>query len=419
VSSDLRFDKAVLPNGLTIIGEHNPRAVSAAVGYMVHAGSRDESPDIAGVSHFLEHMLFKGNERLSADDINRRFDELGADYNAFTSEERTVYYGAVPASRAAELLDLLTELMQPSLRQADFDMEKKVILEEIAMYQDRPAPRLFDLANPRYWNGHPLGNSVLGSNESVGGMQRDAMRAYFDRRYAPSNVILVFAGAYDWQELVARATEATAGWHDYEVGRERPQPEPAVGYERVVDATLNRQHTVLYAPGLGVEHPLRFAPSILANAIGDSSGSRLYWDLVDKGVTDSAWLSHEAQEGAGAFVGYLSAAPDRAGEVLKRYRQVLEQVQEGGVTEEEWRRAQRKIATSLTFRAETPLGRLMSFGTYYQALGEYTTVNQVVEQVMTTPLAAGTEILAGKPFDKLFVMTLGPNGANGVSEAGG
>ena len=173
MSSELRFDKKVLDNGLTIIGEHNPRAVSSAVGYMVHTGARDETPEMAGVSHFLEHMLFKGNERLSADDINRTFDELGADYNAYTSEERTVYYGAVPADRAGELLGLLTELMQPSLRQEDFDMEKKVILEEIAMYQDRPSQRLFELANERYWAGHPLGNSVLGSNESVGGLERD------------------------------------------------------------------------------------------------------------------------------------------------------------------------------------------------------------------------------------------------------
>ena len=408
MSSQLRFDHTVLDNGLTIIGEYNPRAVSAAVGYMVHAGARDESPDIAGVSHFLEHMMFKGNERFSAEDLNRTFDELGAEYNAFTSEERTVYYGAVPADRAGSLLNLLTELMQPSLRQEDFDMEKKVILEEIAMYQDRPAQRLFELANERYWNGHPLGNSVLGSNDSVGGMQQSAMRAYFDRRYAPGNVYLVLAGNYDWAELVASATQATADWRNYDVTRTKPQPLPAKGYERVTDATLNRQHTALFAPGLAVEHPLRFAPSILSNAIGDGSGSRLYWELVDKGLTDSAWLSHEGQEGAGAFVGYMSAAPARAEEVLKRYREVLQQVQEEGITQEEWRRSQRKIATSLTFRAETPLGRLMSFGTYYQTLGTYLSVNEMVEEVMSTPLEAGAQILAGRPFDEPFVLTLGP-----------
>ncbi len=204
---------------------------------------------------------------------------------------------------------------------------------------------------------------MLGSNASVGGMQQSAMRAYFEKRYAPSNVTLVFAGNYDWEELVARAASGTADWHDYEVTRARPEPSPASGFERVEDATLNRQHTALYAPGLAVEHPQRFAPSILANAIGDGGGSRLYWELVDKGLTDNAWLTHESQEGAGAFLGYLSAAPDRAADILKRYKEVLQHVQDEGITEAEWRRAQRKIATGLTFRAETPLGRLMSFGT--------------------------------------------------------
>lgn len=408
MSSELRFDRTVLANGLTIIGEHNPRAVSTAVGYMVQAGARDETPDMAGVSHFLEHMLFKGNERLSADDINRTFDELGADYNAYTSEERTVYYGAVPADRAGQLLDLLTELMQPSLRQEDFDMEKKVILEEIAMYQDRPSQRLFELANQGYWNGHPLGNSVLGSNESVGGLQRDTMWNYFQERYSPSNICLVLAGNYDWDDLVRRATEATARWQDRQVTRAKPEATPASGVEKLVDDNLTRMHTAFYAPGLPVEHEQLFAPSILASALGDGSGSRLYWELVDKGLTDNAFLAHEAQEGAGAFVGYVTAAPDRAEEVLGRFKEVLQQAQTQGVTQEEWRRAQRKMATGLTFRAETPLGRLMSFGTYYQTLGVYMSVNEMVEKLMSTPLEAGQEILAGRPFDEPFVMTLGP-----------
>lgn len=273
MSTDLRFDKAVLGNGLTVIGEYNPRAASAAVGYVVRTGARDETPDIAGVSHFLEHMLFKGNERLSAEDINRRFDELGADNNAYTSEERTVYYGAVLADRADELLDLLTEMMEPSLRQDDFDMEKKVILEEIAMYQDRPAQRLFEAANERFWNGHPLGNSVLGSSESVGALSRDAMKAYFDLRYSPSNIHLVLAGNYDWNAMLKRAEERTAGWRDFAVARSVGKADPATGSESMTDASLNRVHTAFAAPGLPVDHPYRFAPGILASAIGDGSGS--------------------------------------------------------------------------------------------------------------------------------------------------
>lgn len=408
MSNDLRFDKAVLGNGLTVIGEYNPRAVSAAVGYLVNAGSRDETPDIAGVSHFLEHMMFKGNERVSAEDMNRLFDELGADYNAYTSEERTVYYGAVTADRAFDLLDLLTELVQPSLRQSDFDMEKNVILEEIAMYQDRPSQRLFEAAKARFWNGHPLGNSVLGSVASVTGTTREAMHKYFEQRYAPSNMHLVLAGNYDWHDMLARAEQGTAALNDFNVSRSLSAPQHSTGTAKLTDPTLNRVHTAVSAPGLPNDYEHQWAPGILARAIGDGAGSRLYWELVDKGLCDSAWLSHEASDGAGQFLGYISASPERAEEVLAKYLAVLNEVQQNGLTEEEWRRAKRKIATSMTFWSETPLGRLMTFGTLYQTVGKYLTANDLVTEVMNTPLSAGLKILGSKPFDSTMIMTLGP-----------
>src|SRR5690606_34981963 len=194
VDPRLRFDKAVLGNGLTVIGEHNDGAASVAAGFFVNTGARDEATDVSGVSHFLEHMVFKGNELFTAEDINRTFDELGANYNAFTSEERTVYYGSVLPERLPELVDLLSQLMRPSLRQEDLEVEKKVILEEIAMYEDRPAFHVFDLSSPKFWGGHPLGNSVLGSTQSIRDLQRDQMMEYFERRYSPANLVLAVAG---------------------------------------------------------------------------------------------------------------------------------------------------------------------------------------------------------------------------------
>ncbi len=405
----LRFDIERLANGLTVIGEHNPDAVSCAAGYLVRAGARDETPEVAGVSHFLEHMLFKGNEHLKADDINRGFDEMGAAYNAFTSEERTVYYGAVLPERAPELLHLLTQLMRPTLRLEDFEVEKKVILEEIAMYQDQPARRLFDLATERYWADHPLGHSVLGSIESVGALKRDQMQAYYDQRYSPSNIILAIAGNYDWNATVAQASELTAGWPDQVITRDRPAAQPMSGRQNIVDDNLNRAHVALYAPGVALESDERYAAAILASAIGDDSGSRLYWELVDKGLCDSAWLGHESSEGAGAFVGYLSAAPAKVEGVLERFQRVLKQVQAEGVSEAEWQRAQRKLATGITLRAETPQGRLMSFASNYQVFGRYEGVNDVVNKVLGIPLSAGTGLLAGRPFDDSFVLSLGPS----------
>ena len=408
VAEALRFDRAELGNGLTIIGEFNPHAATVAAGYFVRTGARDETPEVAGVSHFLEHMLFKGTDRRTAADINRSFDELGAQYNAFTSEERTVYYGAVLPERLPKLLDLLSDMMRPALRAEDFDVEKNVILEEIAMYEDRPNFRVFELAGHRFWNGHPLGNSVLGGQASIRALKREQMLAYFGRRYAPSNLTLAVAGVYDWDAVLAQVRSLTSAWERYDVERAFPTPDCAVGEDATGDAKLERVHAALFAPGLAAADERRYAAAILANVLGDDSGSRLFWSLVDRGLADSASLGHEAFDGAGAYVGYVSAAPDRAAQVIDTFRGVLARAQDAPLDPAEWRRAQRKLATGLTLRAETPLGRLSSLGAGYQTLGRYQSVQEVVDAVMGSSVEQGRALLAERPFDRTYVHTLGP-----------
>lgn len=407
---ELRFDSTVLANGLTVIGEHNPFAASVAAGYFVRTGARDENAEVAGVSHFLEHMMFKGTDRRSAADINREFDELGAQYNAFTSEERTVYYGAVLPDRLPRLLDLLSDMMRPALRQADFDVEKNVILEEIAMYEDRPHFRVFELGGKGFWNGHPLGNSVLGGQDSIRALRREQMLAYFERRYASSNLVLAVSGDYDWDAVTEEVARLTETWHPFEVGRQLAEPRPNAGEGHARDDALSRVHAAVFAPGLAVTDERRYAAAVLGNVLGDDSGSRLFWALVDKGLADAASLGHEASDGAGAYVGYVSSAPERADEVIATYKRVLTEVQNGALDAQEWRRAQRKLATALTLRAETPLGRLVSLGVAQQTLGRYQSVQDVVRSVMESSVEEGHALLAGRPFDALYVHRLQPGG---------
>ena len=175
----IRYDHLTLDNGLNIVGEHNDGAQSMAAGYFVRTGARDETAGISGCSHFLEHMMFKGSAHRTADDVNREFDEIGAQYNAFTSEENTVYYGSVLPEYQRRVVDLLTDMMRPALRTDDFDVEKNVILEEIALYKDRPQFTVMDDARAAFYAGHPLGNSVLGTTESIQALQRDQMHDYF------------------------------------------------------------------------------------------------------------------------------------------------------------------------------------------------------------------------------------------------
>src|SRR5438034_757906 len=172
------FHQHTLPNGLQLIGETSPSAKSVALGFFVRTGSRDESPEVCGVTHFLEHMVFKGTPRRSAWDVNRDFDQIGANYNAFTSEENTVFYAAVLPEYLPQALDILADILRPSLRDDDFNMEKNVIIEEIGMYEDQPMWSAYDHAKKHYFVSHPLGNSILGTAESITALSRAQMPSY-------------------------------------------------------------------------------------------------------------------------------------------------------------------------------------------------------------------------------------------------
>ncbi|MCA9837607.1 MAG: insulinase family protein [Trueperaceae bacterium] len=404
----MSFQKTVLDNGLTIIGEHNPHAQSFAAGYFVNTGSRDETPELAGVSHFLEHMLFKGSDKRSAEDINREFDELGANNNAYTNEERTVYHATVVAERGEAMLELLTDMMRPVLRQSDFDMEKKVILEEIAMYEDRPNFKVFELGNAQFFDHHPLGNSVLGSNESISALSREQMQAYFDKRYAPNNMVLSLSGNYDWQAMLNLVNELSQSWKAQVTERRFPGFKPSLGEMTRQDEKLKRAHVAFYAPGLSAQDEARYAAFLLSNCIGDSSGSRLYWALLDKGLVDNAYFYHDSNDGLGVYQGYLSAEPERLAEVTRIFIDTLLDVETNGLLAEEWERAQRKLATSLTLRAETPYGRLMSLGPNFLYGNDYQSVDELVEKIFATRLESALELLARKPFSNLFTYTLTP-----------
>src|SRR2546421_5879115 len=191
-----------LPNGLQLIGETSPSARSVALGFFVRTGSRDETPDVSGVSHFLEHMVFKGTARRTALDVNLDFDRIGASNNAATSSEYTVYYAAVLPEYLPRGIDILADILRPSLRTDDFEVEKKVILNEIKMYDDSPEGAAWERAVRIYYGPHPLGNSILGSLESITALTRDQMHGYFARRYSAANTLVSVAGHFDWDEFV-------------------------------------------------------------------------------------------------------------------------------------------------------------------------------------------------------------------------
>src|SRR6516165_4318861 len=208
----MTFHHTTLDNGLEIIAELNHRAYSVAAGFFVKTGSRDESSDVAGVSHFLEHMVFKGTERRDALAVNRDFDRVGAKHNAQTSEEDTFYHVTSLPEYLPQAFDVLSDILRPTLRGEDFETEKQVIIEEIKMYQDNPMSVAYEAAKTAHYGGHPLGNSILGTVESITAMRADQMRDYFVRRYSPANIVLAFAGKGRWEPLVELAEAHCGKW---------------------------------------------------------------------------------------------------------------------------------------------------------------------------------------------------------------
>ena len=404
----MNHDFHQLPNGLSIVGEHDADARSTTLGFWVKTGGRDEDLQVSGVSHFLEHMMFKGTLARSPEQINREFDAMGARYNAFTSEEETVFYGAVLPQFAPDLLVLLGDMMRPALRLGDFDMEKKVIIEEIAMYDDRPMSKTWEALKSLYYGAHPLGQSVIGTAQSVGDLERDAMLNYFETRYAPDNTALVVTGQYDWDAIIEGAQRACGDWEKMNAPRVYSDVSPGSGIEVVTKPEVSRAHIGLMGPGLATQDARRYAASLACEIVGGGQNSRLYWALVHRGLAEAASMGHDAQDGAGAFYGFIVARPERASETLKIWRDEVENACAHGITEDELQRAKRKFASSLTLRAETPMGRMRPVGYDWLYRGQQTSTQELLDQILAVSVAEVNQVLALRPFENPAIVGYGP-----------
>ncbi len=377
----MEFKNEKLSNGLVLIGEVNKSAKSAAVGFFVKTGSRDEVPQINGVSHYLEHMLFKGTEKLSALEVNQAFDRTGAQFNAFTSEENTVFYAAILPEYMGEVTQLWADLMRPSLRDEDFNIEKNVIKEEIAMYQDLPSFDVMDRCRTLHFDGHPCGNSVLGSTESIDGLTAEQMRDYFAKRYAPNNMVLACAGNFDWDQIRSLAADSCGKWPQQVVDRKLGHFDGSKKKDRVEKANLAREHVCLMSEGVSAQDSSRFAASLLGTIVGDDVGSRFFWELVDKAIAEAASMSYGAMDGTGAFYSYIRCSNENVGEVLDIVRRVFDDIEKNGVTENELTAAKNKILSTLVIKNELPMGRLVDLGFNWTYLEQYRTIEDDVAAI--------------------------------------
>lgn len=402
------FHETRLDNGLQIIGEQSPHVYSVALGFFVRTGARDETDAVSGVSHFLEHMVFKGTDRHSPEDVNRVFDEVGAKYNASTGEETTLFYAAVLPEYLPQTCDLLADILRPALRDDDFNMEKKVILEEIGMYDDQPTFVVFERLMQKHFAGHPLGRSILGSNESITALTAEQMRAYHRDRYLAGNITLAVAGNFDWNKIVALSQKHCGHWPAGACSRATPMARPPGGLEIITRTTSQQQHLMQMAPAPSAQDPLRYAAELLTVIVGDETGSRIFWELVDPGHVETAELGFNEYDGTGAYLTHISCTPGEASANLRRMQSIYENINAHGVTEEELTQAKNKVSSRIVLRSERPMGRLASLGHNWIARREYRTVEDDLETLRTITTADIRRLLDAYPLGAVTQATVGP-----------
>lgn len=403
----LTFHQHRLSNGLDLIAETNPDSYSFAAGFFVKTGSRDESAEVHGVSHFLEHMMFKGSQKLSWEDVNRIFDEIGARYNAFTSQEMTCYYANVLPEFTERTMDHLSQLLRPAIRQNDFDTEKKVILEEIAMYLDDPGHRLYESLMETHFAGHPLAASVLGSSTSITALQRDQMADYFARRYGPGNMVLAVTGRLEFDEIIRLAEKYCGDWPTVSAPRSNPPANIRGERKHLTDAKLNRQYLMGMTPGPSAQDDRRFAARVLADVIGDSDGSRFYWALVDNAIAEDADFGFYPHDGIGSFYIALTTSPENAQQALDIALKELEKAK-STLADDEVERAKNKIASNIVLSGELPSGRMRAIGSQWLYNGDYRSLEQDMGTLQAVTTDSLRQLMADFPFTPMSIVSMGP-----------
>jgi predicted Zn-dependent peptidase len=354
------FVEHELPSGLRVVCEVMPRVRSAAAGFLVRTGARDEAPPEHGVSHFLEHMCFKGTARRSAHEINVRFDELGSLYNAFTGKEHTLYYGWVPAGRLDEQLELLADLLRPSLPPDDFETERKVVLEEIAMSDDSFEHLVWNFVHETVFGRHSLAHEILGEKETIERLPHEMLVGYHRRRYSAGNVMLLCAGAIEPEAVFGAAGRYCGAWRRATTNSVPHDPLPPLptGVFRLKLDRFKQQSVVLLYPGVPRGHADEESIEAFTALFGGGN-SRCYWNIVQKGICTQAGAVWIAYRDCGLMALYATGEPERCEQMCDALRAQAREVAQSGFRDDEVQRVKNQRRTQLSLDAENPRTRLM------------------------------------------------------------
>jgi predicted Zn-dependent peptidase len=401
--------RTVLPGGLRVVTESMPTVRSVTVGVWVGVGSRDEAPSLAGASHYLEHLLFKGTKKRDALAISSAIDAVGGEMNAFTSKEYTCFYARVLDDDLPLAVDVVGDLVTSSvIRAADVESERGVILEEIAMHEDDPTDMVHDQFAREIFQDGPLGRPVLGSVESIESIRRAAISGYYRRRYRPQDMVVAVAGNVDHAKVIRLVRKAfgAAGMVGGDAVPSRPRGgehrTDGGGGVRVVRRTTEQANLVLGNLGLTRTDDRRFALGVLNAALGGGMSSRLFQEVREKrGLAYSVYSYHAQYADTGVFAVYAGCVPRKVDDVLAICREEVAKVASDGITEEELERGKGQLRGSLVLGLEDTGSRMSRIGKAELVYGEMLSVDQLLVRIDAVTLgevsAVAADVLSSRP----------------------
>jgi predicted Zn-dependent peptidase len=411
VDSEVRRTR--LPNGIRVVTEAIPDARTVTLGIWVETGTRFEPPEWAGISHFVEHMLFKGTRRRSAQQIAEEVDALGGQLNAFTDRELTCYYVRVLADHLPRAAEILADMLVASVFDPEaIEKERQVILEEIKMYEDSPDDLVQDLFLETLWAGDPLGRPVIGTAHTVRRLRREAFLEYMAREYVPGRTLVAASGAVQHEAMVTLVQDLLAPLDGAALPRTLRPPE--VRREvKVREKDTEQVHLCFGYPGLPQAHPDRYVQAVLETIAGGGMSSRLFQEIREKrGLVYSIGTFSAMYREAGALAVYAGTSPERVGEVLGISLRELERLREEPVPEEELRRAKESLKGSLMLSLEGTAPRMFYLARSELYLGRYVSPDEILAEVEGVTAERvqrlARELLSGPP----TLAAVGPEGAD-------
>lgn len=375
--------REVLPNGVRIITETVPYVQSISIGIWVVAGSRDEIPSNMGISHFIEHMMFKGTEKRTAKQIADEFDSIGGQVNAFTEKEYTCYFGKVLSEHFPIAMDVLSDMFLNSVMDPrEIDLEKNVVLEEIKRHEDTPDDLVHDMFLQTIWKNHPLGNCILGTVETVSGLQRSDVREFIDTRYTPDSIIIAAAGNLVHEEVVEKVSQVFGSLQGSKTAILETVPEFSTE-SKLMNKDTEQVHFCIGTPGYSQLSAERYTLAIIDATLGGGMSSRLFQEIREKrGLAYSIGSYSTSYREGGYFTVYGGTSIDNLEEILSLTRTEFADVLQMNIKEDELMRAKNQIKGSLVLSQESMSSRMIRIAKSEIFHGRVVPLDELISSVL-------------------------------------